>query len=205
MSYDMGGYQYGNDPARKEIAYESAVFLRATSFSAFTVCIQTHGKVRRAYQFAEYTDEGGAHPYAYVTDIYRAYTKLHEHLTPYITELCEEASATGLPQVRHLVLGWQDYKTVYPINDEFMMGDAFLIAPITDNSTSRRVYLPAGVWEDLNTGAVHDFSEGGAWIDVSASIAEVPTFFNRNTESETARELVSGIKELYDYARTFTP
>ena len=100
-------------------------------------------------EFEEYTDENGEHPYAYVTDVYRAYTKLHEHLTPYITEICKEASTTGMPVIRHLVLGWQNDKNVYTIDDEYTFGDAFLIAPILTDATSRSVYLPEGVWEDV--------------------------------------------------------
>lgn len=205
MSYDMGGYQYGNDPARKEIGYESELFLRATTFSAFTVCIQTHGKVRRAYQFAEYTDGHGNHPYAYVTDIYRAYTKLHEHLTPYLTELCEEASSTGMPPVRHLVLTWQNDANVYNIDSQYTLGDAFLIAPILDGNDTREVYLPKGTWEDLNTGTVYEVGSEGMTLNVTATLAELPSFFNTETESDTARELVDGIKELYSYAKGMEP
>ena len=42
-------------------------------------------------------------------------------------------------------------------------------------------------------------------LNVTANVAELPTFFNTNTESDTARELVDGIKEIYDYARTLIP
>jgi hypothetical protein len=57
---------------------------------------------------------------------------------------------------------------------------------------------------DLNTGATYELEEGMT-ISVTANIAELPTFFNVNTESEIARELVDGIVELYDYARTLAP
>ena len=204
MSYDMSGYQYGGDVNNKKIENESKVFLRGTAYSAFTVCIQTHGKVKRAYQFAEY-EENGEHPYAYVTDIYRAYTKLHEHLTPYITELCEEASTTGMPVMRHLVLGWQDDKNVYSISDQFMLGDAFLIAPILSDTETRSVYLPEGVWVDLNTGEEIVVGSEGKTLTVTANIAQLPGYFNVNTESETAKELVDGVMELLQYAGTFVP
>ncbi|MBE6588995.1 MAG: glycoside hydrolase family 31 protein [Ruminococcaceae bacterium] len=223
MSYDMSGYQYGYDQklatVHKRVEYESAVFIRGTQFSAYTLCIQTHGRVKRAYQFAkefplldangnEVKDKDGntvMKDYTYVTEIYRAYTKLHEHLTPYITELSKEASATGMPVMRHLVLGWQNDKNVYSIEDEYVLGDAFLIAPILTEGTSRSVYLPKGTWEDLNTGTVHEVSAAGLWIDVNASLAELPSFFNTETESETARELIDGIKEIYSYAKSLEP
>jgi len=254
MSYDMSGYQYGNEKLCKDIDYEAEVFLRGTQYSAFTVCIQTHGKVLRSYQFMGLerpvmdTDGDGGKPlldkdgnvvkdddgnvvyetkvyvpegYEYVTQIYRAYTKLHEHLTPYITELSEKAVATGLPVMRHLVLGWQDDHEVYDISDEFMLGDAFLVAPVFEEMgkmegedyqpdksvTARKVYLPAleggAKWLCLETG---DEYEGGQEYTISdITIADLPTFYNPTTESETAKALVEGIMEIYDYAKTFEP
>ncbi|MBE6588945.1 MAG: glycoside hydrolase family 31 protein [Ruminococcaceae bacterium] len=215
MSHDMAGYQYG-DLLRRRIDYESSVFLRGTQYTAFTLCMQTHGTVRRSYQFAqefpvldaqgnEVKDADGdtlMKDYTYVTEIYRAYTKLHEHLTPYITELSREAGVTGMPVMRHLVLGWQDDANVYSIDSEYTFGDAFLIAPILEEGTSRSVYLPKGIWEDLNTGEIYTVGAEGKTVEVNASIAELPSFFNMETESETARDLVAGIKEIYDYARS---
>ncbi len=242
MSYDMAGYQYGKkEDGYQELEYEAEVFVRGTQFSAFTVCLQTHGKVLRSYQFMglempkfdkngnviyardengeiildhlgnptyEYEDEPRVPEgeYKYVTDIYRAYTKLHEHLTPYITELTEEASATAMPPVRHLVLGWQDDPNVYAIDNQFMLGDAFMIAPILsklgkNDAVTRSVYLPklegGAKWVDLNTGMEYD---GGETISVSANIKQLPTFFNSGTTSEIAEELVAGIREIYEYA-----
>ncbi|MBQ8309613.1 MAG: glycoside hydrolase family 31 protein [Clostridia bacterium] len=206
MSYDMSGYHYGyyeegTSGPLHDIAYESHVFLRGTQFTAFTICMQTHGRVRRAYVFA---NEDPA--YTYVTEIYRAYTKLHEHLTPYITELSEVACTTGIPVMRHLILAWQNDKNVYDIDDEYMFGDAFLIAPILDETNVRDIYLPEGEWIDLNTGEEYSVGAEGKWLkDYSATIAELPTFYNKNTESNIAPTLVDGIMELYDYARTLLP
>jgi hypothetical protein len=38
--------------------------------------------------------------------------------------------------------------------DEFMLGDEMLIAPITDASGRRQVYLPQGIWTNLDTNQV---------------------------------------------------
>jgi alpha-glucosidase (family GH31 glycosyl hydrolase) len=163
--------------------------------------MQTHGNVREAYRFAE-QDEG----YTYVTEIYRAYTKLHEHLTPYITELSEEACNTGMPVMRHLILGWQDDQNVYDIEDEYTFGDAFLLAPILTENDTRRIYLPEGAWIDLNTGEEYTVGKDGLWLEnYEVDLAELPTFYNKNTVSKIAPTLVSGIMELYDYARGVAP
>ena len=199
MSYDMSGYQYGS--FSKDLAYESQVFIRGTQFTAFTICMQTHGKVRRSYQFANEDPN-----YLYVTEIYRAYVKLHEHLTPYITELSEEACTTGMPVMRHLVLQWQDDKNVYNIEDQYMFGDAFMIAPILNDGYTRDIYLPEGNWIDLNTGEEYTVGKEGQWLHgYHAELEVLPSFYNTDTESEIAPSLVDGIMKLYDYARSVAP
>jgi len=199
MSYDMSGYQYGGNNNYKKVDYESKVFLRGVQYSAFAPFVQSMGKVKRAYRFAEHKG------YEYVTEVYRAYTKLHEHLTPYITETCRASTETGLPVMRHLALGWQSDENVWNIDDEYMFGDAFLVAPILADTTTRQVYLPEGTWKDLNTGTTYNVGAEGKTISVNASLAEIPTFYNVNTTSETAEELLDGIEELYDYARSVLP
>ncbi len=188
QSYDMAGYQYGQ--GSDDIIDEAKVLIRGTQFSAFTACMQTHGNVRRAYDFAE---EG----FSAVTDIYRVYCKLHELLTPYITENSIIATQTGMPMARHLVLMWQNDKNVYNINDEFMFGDAFLIAPELNGNTKRDIYLPEGVWEDLNTGKVYDVGAEGLWLtNYQVSMSELPVFYNHNSQSSTASDLLPAVSEL---------
>ena len=221
MSYDMSGYQQGNVELHKRIDYEAPVFLRGTQYSAFTLCIQTHGRnIKRSYQFAkeypmldaagnEVLDEDGNTimiDYTYVTEIYRAYTKLHEHLTPYITELCREATTTGMPAMRHMILEYGDDENVYEIEDAYMFGDAFLIAPILNDQNTRDIYLPEGNWLDLNTGEEIIVPKGGKWIEnYETDLATLPSFFNQETDSQIARDLVPGIMDLYDYARSLLP
>lgn len=212
MSYDMSGYQYSGYGGRilynangemyydggnmMPIDLEGAVFVRGTEYTAFTINMQTHGKVRRSYDFAE---EGKP----IYTDIYRAYVKLHETLTPYLAEYAEIASTTGMPIVRHLILGWQDDANVYDINDEFTCGDAFLVAPIlTNNTTSRKVYLPEGKWICLLTGQTYEVGESGKTVTVAADLAEIPVFYNENTTSTTAADLVPAMIELFDYCKS---
>ncbi len=222
MSYDMSGYQYGS--ASQDPEYEGQVFARGTQFTAFTICMQQHGKVRQAYQFAEgqkkmkmikegdtvrweETGEWLIHPgqMTYITDIYRGWVKLHELLTPYITEYSEIACQTGMPVMRVLALDkqWQSDSNVYNIDDEYMFGDAFLVAPILDDSFSREVYLPEGNWKDLNTGEIHQVGEGGKRVTCKASLAQMPVFCRLNSElqpvTETAAELLPGIEEIFEY------
>ena len=159
--------------------------------TAFTACIQTHGNVTRPYDFDEQT-----------IDIYRAYTKLHELLVPYIREYAEIACQTGMPLVRHLVLAYQNDVNVYDIEDEFLFGDGLLVAPVLDDSTSRDVYLPEGRWQNLFTGEVYEVgAEGMTLTDVQVPIQQIPVYVNLDHSSETLDDLLVQAQEILDSLR----
>ena len=200
MSHDMSGYQYNG--ASQDIVYEGGVFVRGTQWTAFTANMQTHGKVRKSYDFAL----AGDGRYAYFTNIYRAYTKLHEALTPYITEYSEIACETGMPLARHLVLHYQNDPRVFNIDDEYMFGDAFLVAPELDSNNKRNIYLPEGTWIDMNTGKEYVVGANGMTItDYAVPLATLPVFFNKNHTSETADDIYDAIVEALAYARSCQP
>jgi alpha-glucosidase (family GH31 glycosyl hydrolase) len=73
-----------------------------------------------------------------------------------------------------LLLNYQDDENALGIDDEFMIGDDLLVAPILKpNLTARLVYLPVGVWYDYWTGVRQ---EGGHMIRVEAPLETVPLF-----------------------------
>ena len=168
MSFDMGGYAYARSnyhTTTKE--KESEIFLRALEFTSFTTQMQTHGDVRHAYEMTKKAQE-----------LYISYTKLHNSLIPYIQKYSEIACETGIPPVRHLVLNYQKDKNVYAIDDEFLLGDAILVAPIiTDNTFERSAYLPKGSWIELLTEKI---IEGGKWITASANLYQIPVYLNKD-------------------------
>jgi alpha-D-xyloside xylohydrolase len=70
-----------------------------------------------------------------------------------------------------LVIEFQDDPTVYAIDDQYLFGDSFLVAPIMTETNQRRVYLPAGNWVDYWTKKV---LSGGRWLDVEAPLDVLP-------------------------------
>jgi alpha-glucosidase len=110
----------------------------------------------------------------YYEDIVRKYLKLRYRLLPFLYTTLEQAHRTGVPLFRPLLLNYQDDENVLGIDDEFMIGDDLLVAPILKpNLTARLVYLPAGVWYDYWTGASQ---EGGRMIRVEAQLETVPMY-----------------------------
>ncbi len=169
MSFDMAGYAYaGCDYFTIGKEKESEIFARATEFTALTTNMQTHGDVRHVYELTEETQ-----------DIYRNFLKLHHELIPYMQKLSRVACDTGMPPVRHLVLAYPNDPEVYDLTDEFLLGDALLVAPILSEQTfTRTLYLPAGSWTNLLTGEV---LEGGRTITAEAKLGQLPLFLNNDS------------------------
>ncbi len=100
-------------------------------------------------------------------DINRKYIQLRYKFLPYLYDLCYEESCTGLPILRPLVLHYPEDKAVRECNDEYLVGESLLAAPVTDQGArSRSIYLPQGTWVDYWTG---ERISGGRYI-----LREVP-------------------------------
>jgi alpha-glucosidase len=77
----------------------------------------------------------------------RAMLELRMRLLPYLYTAFEECHRTGAPVLRPLLFSHPDDPVTYTADDEFMVGDALLVAPITRPGVEHRhVYLPAGSW-----------------------------------------------------------
>lgn len=202
-STDIAGnfYKGGTELSIKK---ESAIFLRAVAMTAFTSSMESNGIIRSPYDYAEYTDKKGNHTYAYVTEAYKIYTMLHESLTPYLDEYSEIAAETGMPLVRHLILQYQNDENVYNIKNQFLLGDAFLVAPVVSDTKKRDIYLPEGTWVDLNNPDpdknTYVVPAGGQTLkDYAVGATEIPVFYNVNNTSETAADVVDTVAALLQY------
>ena len=74
---------------------------------------------------------------------------LHYELVP----LFESLLAHGLPVLRPLGFDFPDDQHAWSAEYELMVGPDLLAAPVVGGGTTPSVYLPAGSWIDLNTGA----------------------------------------------------
>jgi alpha-glucosidase len=106
--------------------------------------------------------------------IIRKYLKLRYQLLPFLYTTLEEAHRTGLPLFRPLVLNYPADANTYNLDDQFMIGDDLLVAPVTKSDVTRRlVYLPKGVWYDYWTNKKY---EGATTLMVEAPLETVPMF-----------------------------
>lgn len=169
---DIGGFsvedRYTNqDP--KHLDEWRELNLRWFQFGAFSPLFRSHGEFpyREIYNLA---DEG--------TEVYKSltwYDELRYRLMPYTLTLAGETYHRDGSIMRGLVMDFPDDLKARDVNDEFLYGSAFLVAPVTEfKARSRQVYLPAGAtWYDFETGKAH---AGGQTIKAEAPLSRMPLF-----------------------------
>ena len=108
----------------------------------------------------------------------RKMIKLRQRLLPYLYTLFEECHRTGAPILRPLLFEYPEDETTYNADDEFLLGSALLVAPITRPGIEHRyVYLPQGTWFHYWTG---ERFEGPAHILAHAPLGEPAIYLKAN-------------------------
>jgi alpha-D-xyloside xylohydrolase len=103
------------------------------------------------------------------------YLQVRERLKPYLQKQMQIASEEGIPVMRPLFFDFEQDRTCYSIEDQYMFGPDLMVAPVlTYNAQTRKVYFPAGAsWRDAHTGKNY---KGGQTIEIPVSIENIPVF-----------------------------
>jgi alpha-glucosidase len=110
---------------------------------------------------------------------YRIAIEQRYRLMPYLYTLFHEASISGAPIIRPLYYHYAQDEQAYDAEQEFLLGDSILSAPIFEQgATSKNVYLPAGNWFDFWTGNMYP---GKGWSEISSSLEQWPLFVRGNS------------------------
>ena len=143
------------------------LFARWTEFGAMTPVMRTHAWGMPNFSVDIWFD-------SQTIDIFRRYAKLHVSLWPYFYTYATQAAKDGLPIMRHLMLDWPDDSQAYDAENEYLLGDKILVAPVfTEGARTRALYLPKGSWVDYWTG---DIIQGGSQVEVQAPLERIPIF-----------------------------
>lgn len=113
-----------------------------------------------------------------VEGVARNMLKLRQRLLPYFYSLFEECHRTGAPVLRPLLFEYPEDATTYNADDQFLLGDALLVAPITRPGIEHRhVYLPEGSWFHLWTG---ERTDGPAHVLAHAPLGQPAVYVKGN-------------------------
>lgn len=159
FGHDTGGFLGSPSPE---------LFLRWLQFSLYTALFRNH-----AINDAE-RREPWAFPDPYLAKI-KATIEQRYRLMPLLYSLMEKACRLASPFVAPLSFYFPTEEKAFLPDDEYMLGDRLLVAPIVqEGATSREVYLPGrGSWVEIHSGEV--FRAGHA-VTVSAPIDYIPVF-----------------------------
>lgn len=141
------------------------LYRRATQMACFCPIMQWHsepdgGQFRELMPGAEGNNERSPwnmeESYAApgFMDEMRYWHKLHEKLRPYLWKTAQDCVRESKPFMRPLIYEWPSDTNAINCQDEYLLGDDLLVAPLLqENAESRNVYLPEGVWFDFFDGA----------------------------------------------------
>ena len=120
-----------------------------------------------------------------VLDDIRGLMRLRERLVPYLSALLQRYRDAYEPVMRPLFHDFPDDLEAWTETDDFMLGDAVLVAPVTaPGVATRRVRLPAGAdWRDAWTGEVF---AGGDTVERPVPYARPPYFIRLDAPSGLA-------------------
>ncbi|MDP3155865.1 MAG: glycoside hydrolase family 31 protein [Archangium sp.] len=162
---DVGGYLDIDDVNMSiQVPFSQTNFVRWVAVGAMNPFMQLHGRGNLTpWTVNERVDETVA--------TYRYWAKLHHQLVPFLFSISEAAYA-GAPvpmqPVGELASWAGDYR--------YVLGDAFLVAPILNDTGIRDVVLPDGSrWIDWWSSAVHDGGTTLAAYD-STDRSRIPMF-----------------------------
>jgi len=155
---DVGGFQADTT---------AELLIRWLEASLFVPLLRNHAQMGTRYQ----------EPWVFgqpTLDLYRKYLELRYQLIPFLYDQFRESSQSGLPVLRPLVLNYSEDPKVADLNDEYMVGDNVLVAPVvTQGSRQRIVYFPQGQWHDFWSDQVYD---GGTSQIIEAPLDHLPIF-----------------------------
>ncbi len=103
----------------------------------------------------------------------RKILELRMKLLPYIHSAFYDYHLNGIPPFRALVMDWPKDEETWQIDDQYMVGDRIMVAPVTAESSSREIYFPAGQWYDFWTGQKYD---GGNKVSFDVPLDRIPIF-----------------------------
>ncbi len=160
------------------------LYRRATQLACFCPIMQWHsepdgGQFRELMPGAEGNNERSpwnmeaAFACPGFAEEMRFWHRLRQRLRPYLEKTAEQCVEQSKPMLRPLVLEWPEDKIAAACEDEFMLGEDILVAPLLEeNAQSRRVYLPRGRWRGLFDGREYE----GACFYTAGEPGRLPVF-----------------------------
>jgi len=167
MHSDAGGFAMGErDPE---------LYRRWLQMAVFSPVFRPHGSVNAPDPKIPQIESEPVFYEEPDKSILRTFVELRYKLMPYVYTLMYEAATQGHPMVRPMFYNNSTDSNLYKATDQYMFGDALLIAPVLEKgATKRKLYLPQGLWYDFfHPSKAYN---GGVWMEVDVTAESIPVF-----------------------------
>lgn len=163
-AHDTGGFYGERDPE---------MYIRWTQFALTNASLRIHSLIdseldRRPWLWGDEAEKA-------MKVIYH----MRSQLMPYIYSSAWQCHDKTLPLISAMYIDYPDDSIAYDQPQQYMFGNAFLAAPITnagigkDKVASQKVWFPKGVWYNVFDGKRHN---GNTIDSITCNIYETPLF-----------------------------
>jgi alpha-D-xyloside xylohydrolase len=94
-------------------------------------------------------------------------------MVPYLLAAFARYQQDGTPPFRALVLDFPQDARLRTVDDQYMIGDRMMVAPLFAGESERKVVIPGGGWHDFWTG---EAVAGDSELTVPASTGPIPVY-----------------------------
>ncbi len=180
LSFMMSGFAFwSHDISGFESTATPDLYKRWAQFGLFSTHSRLHGS--DSYRVPWIFDDES-------NDVVRFFSELKCRMMPYYYQLAGEAHRTGVPVMRPMPFVFHKDLACRYLDLQYMLGDSVLVAPIFNENSIGRFYLPgvqegesearSGKWVGLID---HEILDGGRWYEQTYSYMNLPVFVREGT------------------------
>ena len=159
-SHDIGGF---------EQTASADVYKRWAAFGLLSSHSRLHGS--SSYRVPWHYDEEAV-------AVLSKFSKLKCSLMPYLYRAAIQAHQHGMPMLRSMLMEFPDDPTCAFLDQQYMLGDSLLVAPVFSHDGSVSYYVPQGRWTNLLNGCQ---LEGPGWQRETHDFMSLPLMVRPNS------------------------
>jgi alpha-D-xyloside xylohydrolase len=159
-SHDIGGFEQASNPD---------VYKRWTAFGLLSSHSRLHGS--SSYRVPWNYDEEAV-------QVLSKFTKLKCGLMPYLYRTAIQSHEQGTPMLRAMILEFPDDPACDYLDQQYMLGESLLVAPVFRQDGVVNYYVPEGKWTSLLTGNI---IEGPRWVKETHDFLSLPLLVRPNS------------------------
>ncbi|KAJ4383109.1 31 glycoside hydrolase [Neurospora sp. IMI 360204] len=178
-SHDIGGFIA--EGARGDMSPDPDIYKRWVQWGLLSSHSRLHGS--HTYRVPWLVDDEAS-------KVLAKFARLKNMLMPYIFAQAVDCHRNGLPMLRAMVIEFPDDRTCHALDEQYMFGDSFLVAPIFNAHGACEYYVPAGTWTGLLDGKKRT---GPGWVKEKFDNFHLPLLVREN------RAILVGSPERPDY------